>query len=90
MRHDRQALDLRLCDQHAIEGIAMMGRQRRQSLGMLECYRERPKAADLHAECKRDLEAQLAETALDSRFPGRCQADVNRFSGADFVAGALT
>lgn len=89
MRHDRQAFDLSLRDQHAVEGIAMMWRQRRQPLCVLECYRKRLKAADLHAERKRDLEAEPAQSDLDRRLPGRRQADVNRFSGADFVAGAL-
>lgn len=89
MGHDRQAFDLGLCDQHAIEGVAVMRRQCGQSFGMLERDRERLKAADLHAECKRDLEAELAEPGLDCRFPGRRQADIDRFSGADFVAGAL-
>ena len=90
MRHYRQALDLGLRDQHAIEGIAMMRRQRRQPLGMLEGYRERFKAADLHPEGKRNFETEFAEADLDRRFPRRRQADVDRFSGADFVAGALT
>jgi hypothetical protein len=89
MPHDRQALDLRLRDQHAVEWIAVVGRQRRQPLGMLEYDRERLKAADLHAERKRDLETELAEADLDRRLPRRRQADIDRFSGADFVAGAL-
>jgi hypothetical protein len=90
VRHDRQALYLGLRDQHAIEGIAMMRRQRRQPFCMLERYRERLKAADLHAESERDLEAELAKADLYRCLPGRGQAYVDRFSGADFVAGALT
>ena len=89
MRHDRQAFDLRLRDQHAIEGIAMMGRERGQPLCMLDCYRERFKAADLHAERKGILKAEFAQTDLDCRLPRRGQADIDRLSGADFVAGAL-
>ena len=71
VRHDQQALDLRLCDQHAIEGIAMMRRQRRQPLCVLERDREGLKAADLHAERKRHLNAELAQAYLDCRFPRR-------------------
>jgi hypothetical protein len=88
-RQNPRDLGLGLRDQHAVEGIAMMWRQRRQPLCVLERYRKRLKAADLHAERKRDLEAEHTEADLDRRLPGRRQADINRFSGADFVAGAL-
>jgi len=44
----------------------------------------------LHAECKRDLEVELVEADLDRCLPRRRQADIDRFSGADFVASVLT
>lgn len=77
MRHDGQTFDLRLRDQHAIEGIAMMMRQCGNPFHMLVRDPERQKAADLHAECEGHLKAEFSQADLDGRFPRRSQADID-------------
>src|SRR5262245_30931777 len=65
MRHNRQALDLRLRDQHAVEGITVVLRERGQAFCVFERDGKRLKAADLDAECKRHFEPELAKADLN-------------------------
>jgi ferredoxin len=75
LRTEDHPLQIGLCDDQAIERIAMMRRQAAGMLGMGACHRQDLEAERQHCSDDRPIEAKLPDRSLDRDFPNRRRTD---------------
>lgn len=75
-----QVLGLRLCNQHAVEWVSMVGWKRTRTLGVIQRNRKRQETLTPDGLGKAVAEragVQLPKSSLDRDFPGRGSTDVH-------------